>query len=195
MSEETTKDILAEAIDLVAEAQKPGKFNLADAIKNRSFPEKSVVVYTDILSARKLYDLQEDLETAAFKGDVEEYSKLEEEAKTIAESVKSSKLVFHLKGLAQDVVDRIGDAIDTNDKTDISWSKDYICALLAESITSVENASGDIDDHKFTLEDTKGMYVNLPQESWSLLIEAVEQLTLATGIFKGITDAGFLQKS
>jgi hypothetical protein len=52
--DENSKD---EILELVEEAHKRGKFNLVDAIKDRAYPEKSVVVYTDVVSARELYEI------------------------------------------------------------------------------------------------------------------------------------------
>jgi uncharacterized protein YerC len=184
-----------EILELVEEAHKPGKFNLADAIKDRAYPEKSVVVYTDIVSARELYQLNEKLDLAAISKDAEGYSKLEKEAKELTDKISKSKLTFFMRGLPQDKVDEIGDLVQSSSSVDLSWSKDYILNLVAASIVNVKNSANEVDERVFTAEDAKALYSSLPQESWIMLVEAVEQLTLATGIFKGITDAGFLPKS
>lgn len=192
MDEETN---ISEVISLVGEAQKRGKFSLADAIKGRSLPEKSVDIYTDEVSAHALYELNKTMDKAALDADIEKYGILQDEAIELAERVSKSKLTFNMIGLSQVVVDEIGDTVKGENTEDLSWSKNYICSLIAASIKSVEDAEGNIDDSKITLEDATNLYMNLPRESWARLVEAVEQLTLATGIFKGITDAGFLQKS
>jgi uncharacterized protein YerC len=190
--DENSKD---EILELVEEAHKRGKFNLVDAIKDRAYPEKSVVVYTDVVSARELYELNEKLELSAIAKDGKAYSELEKKANELAEKVSDSKLIFLMRGLPQDKVDAIGNSVQSKNPADLSWSKDYVSGLVAASIVRVENHAGDVDEREFTLEDASNLYSSLPQESWMMLVEAVEQLTLATGIFKGITDAGFLQKS
>lgn len=191
MSEENN---IGEVLNLVEEAQKRGKFNLADVIKERAYPEKQVTIYTDSVAAQKLYELDKEMDKAAFNSDVEGYAKLSEEADELVEKVKSSKLVFRMMGLSQVRVDEIGDTLP-GEQSSSAWSRDYVCALVAASIKSVENADGDIDSSEFSLEDAKNLYALLPAESWNVLADAVQQLTLATGIFKGITDAGFLQRS
>jgi hypothetical protein len=191
MDENSTKEIL----DLVDEAHKRGKFNLVDAIKDRAYPEKSVVIYTDVVSARELYEINEKLELSAIAKDAKTYSELEKKAEELATRVSESKLVFLMRGIPQDKVDAIGDSVQSASPTDLSWSKNYITGLVAASIVKVENFAGEADEREFTTEDASRLYSSLPQESWMMLVEAVEQLTLATGIFKGITDAGFLQKS
>jgi hypothetical protein len=190
--DENSKD---EILELVEEAHKRGKFNLVDAIKDRAYPEKSVVVYTDVVSARELYELNEKLELSAIAKDPKTYSELEKKANELAEKVSESKLIFLMRGLPQETVDAIGESVQNSSANDLSWSKDYILGLVSASIVKVENYAGEIDERKFTKEDASSLYSSLPQESWMMLVEAVEQLTLATGIFKGITDAGFLQKS
>ncbi len=189
------KETISEVINLVEEAQKRNKFKLADAIKGRAYPEKSVVIYTDIVSARELYLLQNEMDIVAMKRDLEAYTELETKARELAATVQKSKLVFHMKGLGQEDVDRIGDEAQEGNTESLAWSKDYICLLIANSVRFVEDAEGNIDDHDITLEEAKELYRELPRESWELLVQAVEQLTLATGVFQGITDAGFLPKS
>jgi hypothetical protein len=191
MDENQTQEIL----ELVDEAHKRGKFNLVDAIKDRAYPEKSVTIYTDVVSARELHEINEKLDMAGMAGDTESYDKHQKQAEELASRITESKLIFLMRGVPQDKVDSIGDSVQSDAPTDLSWSKNYILGLVAASIVKVENHAGEVDEREFTAEDSSKLYSSLPQESWMMLVEAVEQLTLATGIFKGITDAGFLQKS
>jgi hypothetical protein len=191
MDENQTQEIL----ELVDEAHKRGKFNLVDAIKDRAYPEKFVTIYTDVVSARELHEINEKLDMAGMAGDTESYDKHQKQAEELASRITESKLIFLMRGVPQDKVDSIGDSVQSDAPTDLSWSKNYILGLVAASIIKVENHAGEVDEREFTAEDSSKLYSSLPQESWMMLVEAVEQLTLATGIFKGITDAGFLQKS
>ena len=59
----------------------------------------------------------------------------------------------------------------------------------------VENAAGEVDERVYEAKDAKDFYNTFPKEVWDLLVEKMEQLTLASAYFKGLTDAGFLPKS
>jgi hypothetical protein len=70
-----------------------------------------------------------------------------------------------------------------------------MCALIAANIVSVENANGEVDERLFSKEDVIELRGVLPGESWDKLVATMQKLTLATGYFKGLSDAGFLQMS
>lgn len=191
---EQNKENFEEVISLVEEAQKRNKFNLADAIKGKSAPEKTVTVYTDAQAAIDLQALNEKMSDFKYVLDNEEdYSKMEIEAAELSRKIQSSRLVFHMRGISQEAYESIGDSLDGSDPKE--FAKKYSCALVASNIVKVENADGEVDEREFTLEDGLALSESLPKESWLTLLRTMEQLTLATGIFKGITDAGFLPKS
>jgi hypothetical protein len=101
-----------------------------------------------------------------------------------------------MRGIDQEATEKVTDfGGDRVADGTLDFAKDYTCALVAANIVKVEDAEGNVDERKFTLEDGINLYKNLPTESWLTLVNAMEQLTLATGIFRGITDAGFLPKS
>lgn len=187
MSEE--KDVLT----LVEEAQSKSKFNLADVIKGRGFPEDTVDVYLDAESAYELSKLNDELTETT---DEEYAAELEAKAKALAEKIIASRLTFHMRGLSQALVE----AIQNKSKVNKSGEEDayileYFSRLIAATIVRVEDADGNIDEHVFTLEDIDELRGQLPVESWDAIVATTQKLTLASGYFRGLTDAGFLPKS
>lgn len=193
---ETTNEQFEEVISLVADAQKKNVFNLADAIKGRSAPEKVITVYTDVQSALELQEIDKKMSDFKYVEDAAEFKKLEDRALELTEKISKSKLIFHMRGIDQEATEKVTDfGGDRMADGTLDFAKDYTCALVAANIVKVEDADGNLDERKFTLEDGRSLYKSLPVEGWLTLVNTMEQLTLATGIFKGITDAGFLPKS
>lgn len=191
------KSEFEEVVSLVNEAQKKNVFNLADAIKGRSAPEKVITVYTDVQTALELQELNGKMNDFNYLTDEVKYAELEKQAKELTEKISASKLIFHMRGISQEENEKVTGNIggDRSSDNTLDFAKEYTCALVAANIVKVENASGEIDERVFTIEDGHELYKNLPVEAWLTLVNTMEQLTLATGIFKGITDAGFLPKS
>lgn len=198
MSEDT---VMENVVNLAEEAQKRGKFNLADAIKGRAFPEKSVDVYLDANAAMQLEEVNKDLNDLKILGNTEEYDKLEEFAQALAEQIKNSRLTFHMRGVGQAEVEAAvkkadelyPDTDEDNDNPD--WVRYYLSHLIASNIVKVTDAEGNEDNAKFTPEDMIELRGILPIDSWSALVETMQKLTLATSYFSSVTDAGFLPKS
>jgi len=196
MSEEQVD--FKEVISLAEEAQKRGKFNLADAIKGRSYPEKSVTVFTNIKAAFDLKEVNDELNDFNFTDNLDAFAELEKKAQELANQVSESKLVFNMRGIDQEKIEQVTKDLKPREEGNVSeheFGRNFTAALVASNIISVENAAGDIDEREFTLEDGVVLYQSLPAEAWAVLVQTMEQLTLSTGIFKGITDAGFLPKS
>ena len=200
MSEESS---VKEAIEMAQEASKPGVFNLAEVIKGRGYPEREVNIYTDAAAAYKLVDLDEKMK--ALKGKKpEEYAKLEAEAQKVAEQLQKSKLTFLMRGVGQGIVEKVSEEADAkygkvktadeNENAEL-WMREYISGLVAANIVQVTDADGNIDKHEFTTEEVLTIRNNIPAEAWGVLVATMQKLTLATGYFKGLTDAGFLPKS
>lgn len=198
MSEEK---IIEETMEMVKEAQKPGVFNLADAIKGRAFPQKEVTVYTDSAAAFELVQLEDEMNRIG-SSDQKKYDELEAQAQELAKKVQESALVFTMRGVGQGVVEQVTQVADATYKggknqsemTD-EWFRFYVTSLVAKNIVKVVDGAGNVDEREFTYEDILEVRNNLPAESWGLLVATMQQLTLASGFFKGLTDAGFLPKS
>ena len=198
MSEEK---ITEETLEMVKEAQKQSTFNLAEVIKGRGYPSKDVVVYTDAEAAFELVEIEDQMNQITEASD--EYKELEARANELAERVQSSQLTFHMRGVGQGVVERISDKADQlYRKPDLKeedyssdWFKYYITSLVAANIVRVTDADGNVDESHFEYEEMVEIRNSLPGDSWGLLVSTMQKLTLASGYFKGLTDAGFLPKS
>jgi hypothetical protein len=201
MSEETTTN---EVLDLVEKAQKKGIFDIAKFAKGIAYPEDSVTAYLDIESAYKLNVLNEQMSKLKL-ADPAEYEKLEVEAKELSKKILESKVVFHMRGVNQEVIESVTDKADKKypkkldplgqvmDNED--WLKEWTCGLIASNLVQIENADGEIDDKHYEAEDVIELRKHLPREVFDLLVAKMQQLTLAGAYFKGLTDAGFLPKS
>ena len=191
MSEETID--VTEVLGLVEEAQKPGNFNLGEFVKGRGYPQDTVEVYVDVESA---YELSKLNETLVQTTDEEELATLEAKAKELSDKILDSKLTFKMRGIDQRQVERIEEASRKKfDEEDSEWVIDYMCELVASNIVSVTDSKGNVDERIFTGKDVEDLRGYLSSEAWEKLMNTMQKLTLATGYFKGLTDAGFLQKS
>lgn len=187
MSDETN-----EVIDLVEKAQAKGTFSLSKAIKGLSFPSDKVEVFLDIENAYRLNEINEQISLTADQGKL---APLEAEAKELSEKILASKLVFNMRGIDQKQIESIEKATKKDGLDDDEWWIEYMCALVAANIVSVEDADGNVDEHLFDLNEIKELRGSIPAEAWNKLVSTMQKLTLATGYFQGLTDAGFLQKS
>lgn len=195
MSEE---NITEETLEMVKEAQKKNTFNLAEVIKGRGYPSKDVTVYTDAEAAFELIEIEDQMNEMT-----EVDKELEAKAEELAERVQKSQLTFHMRGVGQGEVERINDKADQlykkpnlkEEDYSSDWFKYYITALVASNIVRVTDADGNVDESHFEYDDLVEVRNNLPADSWGLLVSTMQKLTLATGYFKGLTDAGFLPKS
>ena len=198
MSEEINEAV-NEAMDLAQEAQSKKVFNLSDAIKGRSYPQKDAVIYLDDESAMKLVELDEIM---SYTTDPEELKKLEAEAAKLSKAIKDSALTFKMRGVSQDAIELVLKQLNEKYKVKGSagtenpdWMRDYITTLVGMNIISVVDASGSEDDSTYDFEKTEEIRRNIPAAEWGKLVEMMQKLTLAGGYFEQLTDAGFLQKS
>lgn len=201
MSEEIkTEDVL----DLVDKAQKKGTFDIAKFAKGIAYPEDTVTAYLDIEAAYKLNAINDEMSKLKL-ADPAEYEKLEAQAKELSDKILASKVVFHMRGVNQEVIESITDKADKKYPKKLDpmgqvmenedWLKEWTCGLIASNLVQIENAEGDIDDKHYETEDVLELRKHLPREIFDLLIAKMQQLTLAGAYFKGLTDAGFLPKS
>jgi len=198
MSEEKLTE---ETLKMVKEAQSKSTFNLAEVIKERGYPSKEITIYTDAEAAFDLVEIEDKMNQMTESGD--EYAELEKQANELAEAVQKSQLTFVMRGVGQGVVERIVEKADklykkpdaNEDEYATDWFKYYITSLVASNVVKVIDADGNVDESHFEYEEMLEIRNNLPSDSWGLLVSTMQKLTLATGYFKGLTDAGFLPKS
>lgn len=190
-----------EVLKLVEKAQAKGVFDITEFAKGRAYPEDSVTAYLDVQAAYELDKLNQKMRSA----DAESLPEMEKEANELAAKVMESKLVFHMRGVNQAHIEKISAECDAKHpaKTDAfgqtinspEWLREWTAALVASNLLRIENAKGEMDERTFTADDVVQLRLHLPKEVWDLLVEKMQQLTLASAYFKGLTDAGFLPKS
>lgn len=203
MSEETTTPaptVAEEALAIAQEAQSPKVFNLSDLIKNRAYPVKEVQIYLDEISALKIFELRSELYESLVEEDV---ARLEAEINVLAENIKNSALTFTLRGVSQEVIERVLEECNAlhglkknEDPSDTpGWMRDYITILVGLNIEKIVDADGNVDESKYDFAKANDLRVNLPSAEWSKLVDVMQKLTLAGGYFDQLTDAGFLPRS
>jgi hypothetical protein len=190
-----------EVLKLVEKAQAKGVFDITEFAKGRAYPEDSVIAYLDVQSAYELDKLNQQMRSA----DDKTLPELEKRANELAAKVMDSKVVFHMRGVNQAHIEKISAECDAKHpaKTDAfgqtinspEWLREWTAALVASNLLRIENAKGEMDERTFTSDDVVQLRLHLPKEVWDLLVEKMQQLTLASAYFKGLTDAGFLPKS
>jgi hypothetical protein len=188
-----------EAMELAAEAQSKKVFNLSDAIKGRSYPQKDVVIHLDDEAALELVELNDKM---SYITDVSELAKLEAEAKKLSDAIKESAITFKMRGVSQDAIELVLKKMNekykvkgTSGTENPEWMRDYITSLVSLNIVSVVDAFGSEDSTQFDFEKTEELRRNIPAAEWGKLVEMMQKLTLAGGYFDQLTDAGFLQRS
>ena len=185
-------------VELVQEAQKRGKFNLADAIKGTAYPEKSVDVYLDAASAQQFAPINEKIKQT--DPESPEYAELNEKLEELSEKIKASKLTFHMRGVGQGTVEKATEAADevyppADGVEHPLWTKYYVCYLIAQNIVKITDAEGNEDNTKLTVDDVMQIRDAVPIDAWEVSVETMQKLTLASSYFDIVTDAGFLPKS
>lgn len=186
-------------VDMVNEAQKKGKFNLISAIKERAYPETTVDLFIDANSAFELEQLLEEL--GSMDATTKVYEELSTKADDLAKEILDSKITLYMRGVGQGEVERVTEEANKiypdvkEGGEDPGWIKYYLSALIASNIYKVVDNNGNEDETKFTADDVMELRSVLPIDSWEVLIETMQKLTLATSYFEKVTEAGFLPKS
>jgi hypothetical protein len=200
--DETNEQIIEQTLTLVEKAQQKGTFDITAFAKDRAYPQDTITAYLDVDSAYKLTALNEKLSNTLAG---EEYDALEVEANELAKKIIESKVVFHLRGVNQEIIERVTDLCNKAYPTAKAnfgqgeegedWIRYWTTSLVAENLIKIVNAKGEEDEKKFSQQDVVELRKYLPKEVWELIVEKMQQLTLASAYFKGLTDAGFLPKS
>jgi hypothetical protein len=195
--EQATQDILK----IVEKSHSQGVFNLSEVVKGRGYPTKEVTIYLDAESAFQLSELNDLMNDYV---DEEVLAENEAKAAELADKVKMSALTFVMRGVSQKIVEDV--IKKTNEKyppeagrreatDDPEWVKHYIASLVALNIVRVIDVAGNVDERLFTTEEMLEMRELVAADSWNVLVENMQKLTLASGYFEQLTDAGFLPRS
>lgn len=176
-----------------------GTFSLLDTVKDRTYPEKDVTIYTDMKSThlRKVLD-DEANGLGNTDADKVRMSILEEEIQGLEEAIRNSGLTFSLRGLSPSVVENAEKAVkqelkDADEDTFNQRMSDLLMALHILKVTRVKD--GAVDNHTFTADDIAGLREAVPFEAWKTIREAMDELTFAAAYFDASVSADFLSKS
>lgn len=134
------------------------------------------------------------------------YDEMEAAGLALRDRIKESAVTIHLSGFDGDAMDEIRNQtnadyppVDVGDGKMIQnpgWERAYSAAIIARAIVWTQTAEQ--DEPSYTRIDPAvvlGWRKNLPEESYIQLTRAASKVTLATGIFRSLEDAGFLAKS
>lgn len=198
------QDSTENVLKLVEKAQSKGVFDITEFAKGRAYPSDSVTAYIDVDAAYELTKINSQI-NSVLVGEEAKVADLEAQAKVLSERLLASKIVFHMRGVNQSIIESITKKCDElypptmnsfgQEETDPNWVREWTCGLVAANLVSVENADGELDERAFTADDVNEFRQYLPKEVWDMVTEKMQQLTLAGAYFKGLTDAGFLPKS
>jgi hypothetical protein len=194
-----------DAIEKVDEILSPKKFNLADAIKGKSYPTDSVRVYLDEEAIYELRELEKQLDGLGKHKNPEEVQELFDATRAQADEAverllaTSYKITMQSKGhtVYDEIVDEVNAefAEDTGPEVEKRRAHEENIRVIAKSIISVENNEGAIDgDRDFTPEEVQAFYVALPDPEWIRLQELFYKLVFAGTYFDKAVDAGFLSR-
>ena len=183
-----------------------GTFSLLDTVKDRTYPEKDVTIYTDMKSTH-LRKVLEDEANGLGNTDADKarLAVLEEEIQGLEEAIRNSGLIFSLRGLSPSVIENAERTIrqelkdveyDSAEAAEGSFNQrvsDLLMALHIVKVTRVQD--GAVDDHTFTADDIASLRASVPFEAWKTIREAMDELTFAAAYFDASVGADFLSKS
>jgi hypothetical protein len=198
--------------ELVAEAVKPGKFSIVNAIKGRSHPTDTVTIFLDEQTAylasevkAKIKDITDEIS--------EERVLLEAELVDLTKKLKESSATLTVVGIEEgdrdamlarsiekfpiqtkrDLNPLTGEFSET-DIGDDNRDSHFTNALWQSHITKIVSADGG-EQNVITNNDVSVMRTGLPIAAVGKITEAIEKLRVATAIFMLETNEDFLAKS
>lgn len=183
-----------------------GTFSLLDTVKDRTYPEKDVPIFTDMKSTH-LRKVLEDEANGLGNTDADKarMAILEEEIQGLEEAIRNSGLIFSLRGLSPSVIESAELTVkkelkdvkyDSEEAAEDAFNQrmsDLLMALHILKVTRVQD--GAVDDHTFTADDIAGLRAAVPFEAWKTIREAMDELTFQAAYFDASVSADFLSKS
>lgn len=180
MSETTTEAV-------IESAQAQDTFDVLSFISGTAYPTARVVLFGDIVSAKKLKDIsaariQAELETGEPQDDESVNKQIEE----LSESVRKSSMIVDLRGMPPGIVREI---VET-DNEDVSIDNE----IVAKTIVRVSNHTGASDDRLWDADAVRELRRYLNEGEFAKLVRAVMEVNFNTAVFDEATDAGFLSR-
>lgn len=187
-------------------------FDVLDFVRAAILPEDTVTLFTDYDAGLKLTRLlaaekkaHKEAEESKKRNPAEALSigddypeDHEEEINNLNARIEKSALTFALRGLAP----AAKTAIEQNLKATKNYSEAdgadnnefweaYNLKLIADSIRSVTNSAGKINDKKWTPEQVKSFAESIHPEEYVKLMAAAQQLTFTSELFDSRVTADF----
>jgi hypothetical protein len=198
-----------EIMEPVEKAKAKGTFNIVNVLKDRGYPESSVVVYLDESSAYAAAIAKEKIITAKEGEDV---SALQAEHDLLLEKLRESAVTFYLRGLSESARDSalrqakkkypVEFTKDINPMTG-EWSKDekesqerdelFTDLLWHNSVVKIEDAEGNVQEN-LGYADVRDMRSMLPLAAGARVTDAINKLRVSTAVFMHEVGEDFLAK-
>jgi hypothetical protein len=211
--------------EIVENAKKPGKFNIVDVVKGRSYPTDQIDVFIDEGVAFRAAELNEAItkisETMDKKNldkkDLDEFLAKREEILNqkdkLIEEMGGTRYVFHLTGISegkrQDIYDKAVEKFPVEyeknrnaftgetEKVELeNPERDrYFTSMLWQASITKIVSPDGEEQEGITLEDAIELRRSLPLASNSAITEAIEKMRAATAVFMMAVNEDFLAKS
>lgn len=147
----------------------------------------------------------EKADLANLKEHQAKHDEMEAAGLELRDRIKDSAVTIHLSGFEpgdmEDLREELGRKyppvkVGEEYQSNPEWNKHYSAGLIARAIVWTQRADETEPNYaKITPEIALKWRRILPDESYLALTQATSEVTLATGIFKSLEDAGFLAKS
>jgi hypothetical protein len=216
---------LSDIQEMVEEAKRPGKFNIVDAVKGRSYPKSQIDVFIDEGVAFIAAELNDELAKIAElmdkktlnKTSVDEILKKREEIMDqkdkLVEEMGGSRYVFHLTGISegkrQDAYDKSLEKYPMEyeksknpftgqaEKNEVESSERdrYFTSILWHYSIEKIVAPDGSEQDGISFEDAQELRRSLPLASNGAITEAIEKMRAATALFMMSVNEDFLAKS
>lgn len=184
------------SVEQVEEILSPKKFNLAEAIQNRSYPEDSVVIFLDQEAAYDLAQVDAAMKTLSDHSErdkdlLAQYEVYEQEAEALRQRIIESSLKLTLRGLDQATIDA---TLNEAEKIEDGTPHDTNVLMLSKVLVSVQDHEGAVDDSPVTVELVEQLYAAMGAHEWDKVMTTMNGVLFAATYFDRAVDAGFLSR-
>lgn len=196
--EVAARKLVEHNLKMERQANKVAVFNNAVSTAGKMIEEldESDADYKDTLSQIKKAQ-QKDMKSA--KEAQAEYDVLEAEGKELTGILEESKVTLGLSGFPNSVIDAIRKKLNVDfpatGETNEAWDEAYGAEIISAAIRWTQKAGEEKSMQHISPAVVAKWRTALPAESYEKLVRSAGEVTLATGFFKSLEDAGFLAKS
>lgn len=177
----------------MTDAVNPETFSINAAAKGTAYAGAKFSYYQDYDAIEQFMEYENLINTAQhFKQDnIEE---LENAQADIAERIRKSQVIIHLRGLPRKVRRQCLIAAQGQASNNVEGVDLYTKKLILASIERIENADGQFDETSWDAEDAEWLEA-LSEGDYEALQAQVEKLSLSSARFDQLVGTDFLSKS